>query len=692
MASKDGSPEVLYSGQVKRRLVVASSALAVVAVCLVIRTIGGRDPASAQAPGGGSAAVASDAPQATRGGNRVPAQNTGATSSKQTIVAVVNAEEIHREQLAQEALSQYGKAVLDGMKTKLMISAFAKQGGVTVSRQEVDEEITRMAKKWSIPPEQWMQMIRDERGIKPEQYYDIIWQTLVMRKMASNRIQPTEKEIEEAYQAQFGPAVRARLIVVDDKTLAKQVLAEAMRNPDEFGALARKHSVDPNSASLSGMIQPIRRNVGDPNLSNLEKAAFQMKAGEISDVIEVAGQYAILKSEGIVQTPGAPTREQVRGRLEELIRDKKLRSTAADLFKQFEDQSQEYNIYKNPDMKSKMPGVACSINGQNITVRQLAEECIERHGEEVLDVLIERKLLEQELKQRRITVNQPQLDSEISHAAMLAGKITKDGKPDREGWLKIVVNEQGVPLDKYIRDSVWPSAALKLLVNDKVKVTDEDIERGYKANYGAKAQVRAIVLDNQRRAQDVWQQARNNPSADFFGQLAEQYSMEPASKANAGRVPPIQQCGGQPELEKEAFSLQPGDISGVIQVQNKFVILFLERFTDPVKVSLAEVRSMIAEDVHEKKLRREMGKEFDRIKAGAHIDNFLAGTSHAPEKKMPGKPGLPAGAPQQMPASVQPGGPRQQPGGRNVPVGYEAAEPARPAGPPKPRSGSVPGR
>ena len=60
-------------------------------------------------------------------------------------------------------------------------------------------------------------------------------------------------------------------------TSRKQVLAKAKANPDDFGALARKYSKDPTSASLNGLIQPIRRHVGDPKI---EEAAFNLKEGE----------------------------------------------------------------------------------------------------------------------------------------------------------------------------------------------------------------------------------------------------------------------------------------------------------------------------------------------------------------------------------------------------------------------------
>ena len=66
---------------------------------------------------------------------------------------------------------------------------------------------------------------------------------------------------------------------------------------------------------------------------------------------------------------------------------------------------------------------------------------------------------------------------------------------------------------------------------------------------------------------------------------------------------------------------------------NKYIILYLEGYTEPVKVKIEEVRNDIYEDIHEKKLRLAMAQEFDRMKDEAGIDNFLAGTSHAPQKK-----------------------------------------------------------
>ena len=239
MARKDASPDSLRPGKWKRRLLTLLASLGVIAVCVAIRSIGGSNPAGAQMPGLGK----KDSPQSKSAaaptlGNPVPTQAGNATSSQQNIVAVVNGEQIQRNELAQECIAQFGKEVLEGVMNKYLITSYCDKKGVKVTRQDVDEEIGRLAKKFAIPVDQWMQMLQQERGIGPDQYRnDIIWPTLALRKLASERIQPTPQEIDDAYEAQYGLAVRARLIVLDDAAIAQQVLAKAKANPDDFGAL-----------------------------------------------------------------------------------------------------------------------------------------------------------------------------------------------------------------------------------------------------------------------------------------------------------------------------------------------------------------------------------------------------------------------------------------------------------------------
>ena len=122
-----------------------------------------------------------------------------------------------------------------------------------------------------------------------------------------------------------------------------------------------------------------------------------------------------------------------------------------------------------------------------------------------------------------------------------------------------------------------------------------------------------------------------------FGDLAEQYSIEAGSRSLRGEVPPIQKHGGQPLLEKEAFALKPGELSGIIQVGDTYVILFCEGRTKPINTSFEEVKDLLYRDIHEKKLRMAMAKIFDDLKDNSRIDNFLAGNLESAQEGRGGR-------------------------------------------------------
>jgi serine/threonine protein phosphatase PrpC len=139
-------------------------------------------------------------------------------------------------------------------------------------------------------------------------------------------------------------------------------------------------------------------------------------------------------------------------------------------------------------------------------------------------------------------------------------------------------------------------------------------------------------MNNQRQAQQIWEMARKNLSLENFSELATKYSVEAGSRALGGEVPPIRKFGGQPTLEDEAFSLKPDEISGVIQVEDRFVILYCEGLTKPIQVEFAKVRDLIYEDIRQKKERVAMAGCFEHLQETAAVDNFLAGTSHSPAR------------------------------------------------------------
>ena len=290
-------------------------------------------------------------------------------------------------------------------------------------------------------------------------------------------------------------------------------------------------------------------------------------------------------------------------------------------------------------------GVVALVNGSPIYLRQLDEECIGRHGT--------RRAARPDRPADAGTGLQAEpgdrfgaeIDAEIARAAAQLTSRLPDGSPDVKGWLALASKQQGVSVETYRREVVWPSVALKKLAVGRIEVTDEDLKKGFEANYGPRVRCRAIVLNNLRRAQEVWEMARRKPTVENFGELAAKYSIEGSSRALKGEVPPIRRYGGQPLLEEEAFALKPGDLSGVIQLDDKYVILFCEGYTKPIDVDFAERK-----EGHRRRHSREEGTPgHDRILRA------FAGLGHGRQLPRPGgQPFAPQG--RRVPEGGRPGG------------------------------------
>jgi parvulin-like peptidyl-prolyl isomerase len=595
----------------------------VVGACVAARCLWGSNSANAGAP------------PATHGGQSVgDASRVARVSPDRNIFATVNDEEISRQQLAQATLARFGEEVLESVVNKHLILQECNRQGIVITEQDIEAEVERVAKKFGLSVERWEQLLSTERNVNRQQYRrDIIWPTIALRRLAKDRLSVSDDEVQKAMESEYGAKVSVRMIAAETRERAEQLRTAALQNPDEFGNLAKDYSIDKNSAAARGIIPPIRRHVGDPAI---EQVVFTLKVGEISPVVQAARQFFVFKCERhIPATRIDPLHQRVtKVRMKERIIDGKLRAAAADLFRELQDRAKDkiINAYNDPQMRTRYPGVAAIINGRQVTVRELAEECIARHGQDVLDAEINRLLLKQEQQRRNITIEEADLDAEIARAADAFGYLKADGSPDIQAWLKEVTQQEHVTVDLYVQDAVWPSAVLKKLVRSKVTVDKEDLRKGFEANYGERVQVLVIVLGNQRRAVEVREMARANPTDAFFGELAQQYSIEPVSKANYGQVPPIRRYGGQPLLEDEAFRMKPGELSAVLAVGDKYIIMKCLGRTEPVVTDIGAVREELHKDIYEKKVRIAMADEFDRIKASARYVNYLTGEQHDPRK------------------------------------------------------------
>ena len=305
---------------------------------------------------------------------------TGGIATKNEVIAVVNADPITRNMLADATIRRFGDDILDNMINRYLILQECNHRGIEVTKQEVSDEIRRLAGKFGLTLESYLKLLQEERDISPGQYSrEIIWPMLALRALVAEQVQVTEDEFNRAYIAQFGEAVKCRLIMVADRNKALDLQQQAVASPQQFSQLAKKFSEDEASASVGGLIPPIRRYSGD---SRLEEAAFALENGAVSEVMQLGDQWIVLQSVRRIPAtnPSPQALPAIKEQINDRIRDQKMRGAASELFARLQQEAQVVKVLGDPEQTKKFPGVAAIINGQQVLISQVGEECIKRHG------------------------------------------------------------------------------------------------------------------------------------------------------------------------------------------------------------------------------------------------------------------------------------------------------------------------
>jgi len=261
------------------------------------------------------------------------------------------------------------------------------------------------------------------------------------------------------------------------------------------------------------------------------------------------------------------------------------------------------------------------VNGDPISYEILARECVERHGREVLENLINRTIIQQACAEKGITVSEAEVSQEVITLSKKFGLAV-------DQYYQLLQAERNLTPEQYRRDVVWPMLAMKKLAGRDIEITNEMMRDAYDDNYGERVKARMMVLDNLRRAQDAWEKAKAAP--DDFEKMARDLSVEPNSRALGGTVPPIRKnSGAHEEIRKAAFAMtEPGEISGIIQVDvSQYVILKYEGRTEPVEHDLKDVKAQLHAQLEEREVARLLGETFERIHTAARVDNYLTGES-----------------------------------------------------------------
>lgn len=214
---------------------------------------------------------------------------------------------------AEQLKKQLGQQTLDRLILERLLDEQAKKAGIEITDEQVTEKLTEMAAQQGPPLSleqlrariegsgQTFDRLRQEirKGLSYEKLFEAQW---------SGKIDITDDDIQKYYSENPGEfetaeQVRASHILIKPETNADpngakaaarakaQDLLKQIKDGADFGALAKAHSDCPSSAEGGDLGFRGRGEWTQP----FEKAAFELKPGQVSDIVETEFGYHIVK-------------------------------------------------------------------------------------------------------------------------------------------------------------------------------------------------------------------------------------------------------------------------------------------------------------------------------------------------------------------------------------------------------------
>ncbi|RUS48084.1 peptidylprolyl isomerase [Cohnella sp. AR92] len=272
-------------------------------------------------------------------------RNSGGSSGE--AVGELNGKKISKAELLDEMVEQSGKeqigSTLDQVMLFKLIDIEADKTGKKVSEEDIDAYIEKLKEQNGITSDEQFQSALASSGLTVEKFREQVLPQLKLRLIFENKLKPTEDDLKKYYdenKESFGTPeqVQASHILLSTKEEAEAVLKQLKEGAD-FAALAKEKSIDTGSAANGGDLGYFGK--GKMN-EQFETAAFALKVGEISDVVESPNGFHIIKVVDHKQAV-TPAYDEVKAEVKNQYLDNKVNEGASDWIAE----AKKANGYKN---------------------------------------------------------------------------------------------------------------------------------------------------------------------------------------------------------------------------------------------------------------------------------------------------------------------------------------------------------
>lgn len=252
-----------------------------------------------------------------------PAAGEPSDYSKRVVAYIYGSIPITREELGEYLIARYGVEKLDLLINKKIIEHACAQKGIKVTAVDVEEDFNYLLRQVGVPKRDFIdKVLKQYRKTEYEWKEDVVRPRLMLTHFCKDRVQVSDEDLKKAFEAKYGEKVAVQIILYpqnQQRYLAQ--LYDRVRQSDEaFTEEARKQP-EPSLAMTAGRINPIGRYTG---LEEIEKVAFALKPGQVSEVLQVPEGWLIIKCIGRIPPNSTVKLEDKRDELHREVLDKKI--------------------------------------------------------------------------------------------------------------------------------------------------------------------------------------------------------------------------------------------------------------------------------------------------------------------------------------------------------------------------------
>jgi peptidyl-prolyl cis-trans isomerase SurA len=247
-----------------------------------------------------------------------------------------------------------------------------------------------------------------------------------------------------------------------------------------------------------------------------------------------------------------------------------------------------------------------------------------------LEHLIEKKLLEQKVKELNIKVS----DEEVRQAIE---DVKRQNNMSSQEALVSALASQGLTFEQYraqLQEQIEKLKLVSMEVRAKIQVGETEMREYYEANRSKYSedetfQARHIFFRTSEKApaeeikrtmSTALMVLAEAKSGKDFAELAKTYSEDPAARKDGGALGSFKKGDMMPELEAAILGMKPGEVSELVYTPSGFHIIKLEERSSGKIKPFESVKADIEDILYRKKSEERFNQWAKELRAKASIE------------------------------------------------------------------------